>query len=64
MDETNRDKRAKLEDYPVLKKYDDVFVEIPGLPLWRDIEFLIDLMPKATQVSMTSYRMRTIELKG
>jgi hypothetical protein len=40
-----------------------VFKEILGLPPKRDIDFYINLMPRATLVSKTPYRMSTPELK-
>jgi hypothetical protein len=40
-----------------------VFKKIPGLPPKRDIDFFINLMPGATPVSKTPYRMSTPELK-
>ena len=36
----------KLEDIPIVKEFPDVFPEeLPGLPLDRDIEFSIELLP-------------------
>jgi hypothetical protein len=40
-----------------------VFKEVPGLPLKRDIDFSINLMPGEALVSKTPYRMSTPELK-
>jgi hypothetical protein len=40
-----------------------VFKEVPGLPPKRDIDFSINLMPGATPVSKTPYKMSTPELK-
>jgi hypothetical protein len=59
MEEPTKDKEPSLEDYPVLKEYEDVFGVLPGLPPKRDI----DLMPGATPVSKTPYRMITMKLK-
>ena len=36
--------------------------EIPGLPLKRDIDFTIGLVPGETPVSKTPYRMSTPEM--
>jgi hypothetical protein len=36
--------------------------EVPGLPLRRDIDFSIELVPGAMPMSRTPYRMSTIEL--
>jgi hypothetical protein len=52
-----------IEDYEVLKEFEDVFKEMPGFPPKRDIEFSINLIPGATLVSKTPYRMSTLELK-
>ena len=63
MEETPKDKVSNIEDYAVLKDFEDVFKEIPILPPKRDIDFSIDLMPGAASVSKTPYRMSTLELK-
>jgi hypothetical protein len=54
---------VSIEDHPVLRDFEDVFREIPGLPPKRDIDFSIDLVPGAAPVSKTPYRMGTPELK-
>ena len=42
----------------------DVFLEdLPGLPSEREIEFYINLVPRAQPVSITPYRMAPTELK-
>ena len=63
MEETPKYKVKNLEDYAVLKEFEDVFKEVLGLPPRRDIDFSIDLMPRAIPVSKTPYRMSTPELK-
>jgi hypothetical protein len=63
MEETPRDKVTNLEDHAMLKEFEDVFKEVPGLPPKRDIEFSINLMPRSAPVSKTPYRMSTPELK-
>ena len=63
MEERPEDKVPNLENYVVLKEFEDVFKEVPGLPPRRDIDFSIDLMPGATPISKTPYRMSTPELK-
>jgi hypothetical protein len=63
MEETPKDKVPNLEDYPVLKEFEDVFKEVPGVPPRRDIDFSIDLMPGVVPISNTAYRMSTPELK-
>jgi hypothetical protein len=61
--EIPKDKGPNLEDYVVLEYFEDVFKEVPGLPLRRVIDFSINLMPRATPMSKTPYRMSTWELK-
>jgi hypothetical protein len=48
MEEPTKDKEPSLEDYPVLKEYEDVFGEFLGFPPKRDIDFSIDLIPGAS----------------
>jgi hypothetical protein len=59
MEEAPKDKVPKLGDHSVLKYFDDVFKEIPGLPPKRDIDFSINLMPGEAPVSKTPYWMST-----
>jgi hypothetical protein len=54
---------SNLKDHRVLKYFEDVFQEVPGLPPKRDIDFSINLMPRAAPVSKSPYRMITPELK-
>jgi hypothetical protein len=63
MKEAIVDKVVSIEDPLVLKDFEDVFGEIPGLPSKRDIDFSIDLVPGFTPVSKTPYIMGTLELK-
>ena len=54
----------KLDDIPVVRELPDVFPEdIPGIPIDREIEFSIDLLPRTSPISKTSYRMAPTELK-
>jgi hypothetical protein len=48
-----------LNMFLALQEFEDVFKEIPRLPPRRDIYFSIDLVPRATPVSKTLYRMNT-----
>jgi hypothetical protein len=63
MEEAAKDKVASIKDHLVLRDFEDVSREIPRLPSKRDIDFSIDLVPGATPVSKTPYRMGTLELK-
>jgi hypothetical protein len=53
MEETPKDKVSNIEYYAVLKEFEDVFKEIPGLPPKRDIDFSINMMPGEAPVSKT-----------
>jgi hypothetical protein len=63
MEETPKDKVSNIEDYAVLKEFEYIFKEIPGLPPKRDIDFSINLMPGVAPISKTPYMMSTPELK-
>jgi hypothetical protein len=63
VEETDNTKGPSLEDFSVLWEFEDVFQEIPGFPPRREIDFSIDLVPRAAPVSKKPYRMRTPELK-
>jgi hypothetical protein len=52
-----------LEDIPIVCEYPDVFSDdLPGMPLDRDIEFIIELQPGTAPISKRSYRMPPNEL--
>jgi hypothetical protein len=47
----------------VVQKYPDVFPEeLPGMPPDRDIEFLIELLPRTPPISKRPYRMPVNDL--
>ena len=44
-------------------EYDNVFPDkLPGLPLHRDVDFVIKLHPGTSPISMTPHRMAPVEL--
>ena len=48
----------------VVCKYEDVFPdELPGLPPHRDVDFIIELHPSTSPISMTPHRMAPFELQ-
>jgi hypothetical protein len=50
-----------IEDVPVVREYPDVFPEeLPGMPLDRDIEFVIDLIPGTSPIAKRPYRMQPL----
>eukprot|EP00253_Pinus_taeda_P030136 PITA_30136 len=58
-----KDESASLNDIPVIQEFTDVFPEeIPGLPLRRNIDFTIELVPGVAPISRAPYRMSVPEL--
>ncbi|XP_071924806.1 uncharacterized protein [Coffea arabica] len=56
--------KLKIEDVPVVGKYLDVLPdELVNLPLQREIEFEINLLPGTSPISKTPYRMAPAGLK-
>nr|GFC55001.1 putative reverse transcriptase domain-containing protein [Tanacetum cinerariifolium] len=48
----------RLEDVPVICKFQVLFPEdLPGLPLPRQVEFKIKLVPGAAHVARVPYRL-------
>jgi hypothetical protein len=49
----------------VVRDFPDVFPEeLPRMPLDREVEFVIDLLPRTVPISKRSYRMSVEELKN
>ncbi|KAI3821411.1 hypothetical protein L1987_08979 [Smallanthus sonchifolius] len=60
----DRMKTKELKDVPVVCNFPEVFPEdLPGLPLDREIEFQIDLLPGAEPVAKAPYRLAPSEMK-
>jgi hypothetical protein len=59
MEDTPKDKVSNIEYYVVLKEFEDVFKEIPGLSHKIYVDFSINLMPREAPLSKTPYRMST-----
>ncbi|XP_072066839.1 uncharacterized protein [Arachis hypogaea] len=54
---------SNLDQIPVVRDFSEVFLEdIPEFPPQREIEFAIELVPRAGPVSIAPYRMAPIEL--
>ncbi|GJW22623.1 putative reverse transcriptase domain-containing protein [Tanacetum coccineum] len=54
----------RLEDVPIVRDFPEVFPEeLLGLPLTRQVEFQIDLMPSAAPVARAPYRLALSEMK-
>jgi hypothetical protein len=59
----NQAKVTSLEEIKVVQEYPDVFPEdLPGMPPYRDIEFIIELLPGTPPISKRPYRMSINEL--
>ena len=55
--------REKLGLPRVVCEYEDVFPdELPGLPPQKDVDFIIELFPSTSPISMTPHRMTPVEL--
>ena len=55
--------RRDLSLPQVVCEYEDVFPnELPGLPPHKDVDFVIELHPSTSPISMTPPRMAPVEL--
>nr|GEV97265.1 reverse transcriptase domain-containing protein [Tanacetum cinerariifolium] len=53
----------RLENIPVVREFPNVFPEeLPGLPPVRQVEFQIDLIPRAVPVARAPYRLEPSEI--
>nr|GEZ57006.1 putative reverse transcriptase domain-containing protein [Tanacetum cinerariifolium] len=53
-----------LEDVPIIREFSEVFPEdLPGLPPARQVEFQIDLVPSATPIARSPYRLAPAEMQ-
>ena len=58
------DVRPDLNLPRVVSEYEDVFPnELPGLPPQMDVDYIIELHPSTSPISMTSHRMAPVELQ-
>ncbi|GJT27658.1 hypothetical protein Tco_0907933 [Tanacetum coccineum] len=54
----------RLEDIPVVREFLEVFLEnLLGLSPVRQVEFQIDLIPRATPVARAPYRLAPSEMQ-
>ncbi|KAD4180406.1 hypothetical protein E3N88_28997 [Mikania micrantha] len=57
-------KQKRITDIPVVKDFPEFFPEdISGLPLVRQVEFRIDLIPGAAPVAKAPYRLAPSEMQ-
>ncbi|GKA80171.1 putative reverse transcriptase domain-containing protein [Tanacetum coccineum] len=60
----DKSKEKRLEDVPIVPYFPEVFPEdLTGLPLTRQVEFQIDLIPDAAPVVRALYRLASFEMK-
>nr|GFA73835.1 putative reverse transcriptase domain-containing protein [Tanacetum cinerariifolium] len=60
----DKSEKKRLEDVPIVRNFPEVFLEdLPGLPLTRQVEFQIDLIPGATPVARAPYQLAPSEMK-
>ena len=56
--------RQDLSLHRVVYEYEDIFPdELLRLPLYRDVDFTIELHPGTTPISMTPHRMAPAKLQ-
>lgn len=54
----------KIEDIPIVQDFPDVFPnDVSGLPPVREVEFRIDLVPEATPIAKSPYRLAPAEMQ-
>ncbi|KAJ9544966.1 hypothetical protein OSB04_024673 [Centaurea solstitialis] len=57
-------KDKRIQYIPVVREFPEVFPEeLPGLPPYRQVEFHIDLVPKAAPVAKSPYRLAPSEMQ-
>ncbi|KAK1421783.1 hypothetical protein QVD17_24409 [Tagetes erecta] len=60
----SEEKPKKIEDIPVIRDFPEVFPgDLTGLPPVRQVEFRIDLVPGATPVAKSPYRLAPSEMQ-
>nr|GFB12829.1 putative reverse transcriptase domain-containing protein [Tanacetum cinerariifolium] len=61
--EKKKSDEKRLEDIPVVREFPDVFLEdLPGLLPIRQVEFQIDLIPRAAPVARAPYILAPSEM--
>ncbi|GJV34474.1 hypothetical protein Tco_1394874 [Tanacetum coccineum] len=60
----DKSEKKQLEDVPIVQDFPEVFPEdLSGLPLTRQVEFQIDLVPGAAPVARAPYRLAPSKMK-
>nr|GFA34258.1 putative reverse transcriptase domain-containing protein [Tanacetum cinerariifolium] len=62
--EEDKSKERRVEDVPIVREFPEVFLEdFPGLPLARQVEFQINLVPGVALVARALYRLVPAEMQ-
>ncbi|GKG34691.1 hypothetical protein Tco_0437387, partial [Tanacetum coccineum] len=62
--EETKIQERRIEDVPVVRDFPEVFQEdLPGLPPTRQVEFHIELIPRAAPVARAPYRLAPAKMK-
>ncbi|GJZ71736.1 hypothetical protein Tco_0635587 [Tanacetum coccineum] len=62
--EKKKSDEKRLEDIPVVREFPEVFPEdLPGIPPVRQVEFQIDLIPRAVPLARAPYRLAPLEMQ-
>ncbi|GJR86614.1 putative reverse transcriptase domain-containing protein [Tanacetum coccineum] len=60
----DKSENKRLKDVPIVQDFPEVFPkDLPGLPLTRQVEFQIDLVPGAAPVARAPYRLAPSKMK-
>ncbi|GJW28537.1 putative reverse transcriptase domain-containing protein [Tanacetum coccineum] len=60
----DKSEKKRLKGVPIVRDFPEVFPEdLPGLPLTRQVEFQIDLVPGVAPVARAPYRLAPSEMK-
>nr|GEY53318.1 hypothetical protein [Tanacetum cinerariifolium] len=60
----DKSEKKRLEDVPIVQNFLEVFPkDLSSLPLTRQVEFQIDLMPGAAPIARAPYRLASSEMK-
>ena len=56
--------KIELENIMIVREFSDLFhEELPSIPLEREVNLSIEILPRTTPISKALYRMAPIELK-
>ncbi|XP_071740266.1 uncharacterized protein [Rutidosis leptorrhynchoides] len=60
----SRKESKSIKDIPIVNEFEDVFPDdLPGIPPERQVEFRIELVPGATPIAKTPYRLAPTEMQ-